>query len=168
MSAQEEAGAHMLQLFEAMGMMLEEKEFYEFAMPCLEKIATELKSRYPDVPLMVFTRGACYANEKLSKMGFDVVTMDGDVDRSTARATVGDRCGLQGNYYAAELIEENGKTPETVKETAKALIDELGPQRLIANLGEGLGLGGKESTDLVQVFVDTIHEYSEAKIKESA
>ncbi|GFH52073.1 hypothetical protein CTEN210_08550 [Chaetoceros tenuissimus] len=109
-----------------MGMILEEKEFYEFATPYLEKIATELKSRYPDVPLMVFTRGACYANENLSKMGFDVVTMDGDVDRSTARATVGDRCGLQGNYDPAELTEDNRKTPETMKETAKALIDELG------------------------------------------
>jgi len=106
-----------------------------------------------------------YANEKLSRMGFDVVTMDGDVDRSTARATVGDRCGLQGNYDPAELIEENGKTPETVKESVKVLIDELGPQRLIANLGEGLG--GKESTKLVQVFVDSIHEYSESKIKDS-
>ncbi|GFH57263.1 hypothetical protein CTEN210_13739 [Chaetoceros tenuissimus] len=67
--------------------------------------------------------------------------------------------------YPAELIEENGETQENVKETAKTLVDELGPQILIANLGEGLG--GKESTDLVQVFDDTIHEYSEAKIKES-
>ena len=58
MSAQVQSGAHMLQLFEAMGMMLEEKEFEEFALPCLEKIAIELKSRYPDVPLMVFSRGA--------------------------------------------------------------------------------------------------------------
>ena len=58
MSAQVEAGAHMLQLFEAMGLMLEEKELYEFSVPCLEKIATELKSRYPDVPLMIFSRGA--------------------------------------------------------------------------------------------------------------
>mmetsp|Transcript_12776 Transcript_12776/g.23965 ORF Transcript_12776/g.23965 Transcript_12776/m.23965 type:complete len:465 (+) Transcript_12776:192-1586(+) len=165
MSAQVEAGAHMLQLFEAMGMMLKEKEFFDFAMPCLEKIATELKKRYPDVPLMVFTRGACCANERLSHFGFDVVTMDGDVDRSTARAAVGDRCGLQGNYDPSELIMENGKTAETVRDTARALIDELGPQRLIANLGEGLG--GKESTELVKVFVDTIHEYSESKIKES-
>ena len=60
MSAQVQSGAHMIQLFEAMGMMLEEKEFYDFALPCLEKIAVELKARYPDVPLMVFSRGAWY------------------------------------------------------------------------------------------------------------
>ena len=104
-----------------------------------------------------------YANEKLSQLSFDVVTMDGDVDRNTARAIVGDRCGLQGNYDPRELIKENGKTPETVQETAKALLEELGPQRLIANLGEGLG--GKESPELVQVFIDTIHSHSETMIK---
>lgn len=107
-----------------------------------------------------------YANEELSKLGFDVVTMDGDVDRSTARAIVDGRCGLQGNYDPRELIEENEKTPETVRATAKALLEDLGPQRLIANLGEGLG--GKESPELVKVFIDTIHSESEAMIKEAA
>jgi len=166
MAAQVEAGAHMLQLFEAMGMMLEEEDFEEFALPCLEKIATELKSRYPDIPLMVFCRGACYANEKVSKLGFDVVCIDGSVDRSKARSTVGDRCGLQGNYDPGELIYGNGKTTDTVRETAKKMLEELGPQRLIANLGEGLG--GKESPSLVSAFVDAIHEESEAIITADA
>ena len=58
MTSQVEAGAHLLQLFEAMGMMLDEEEFEEFARPCLEEIERELKGRYPDVPLMVIFRGA--------------------------------------------------------------------------------------------------------------
>jgi len=36
---------------------------------------------------------------------------------------------------------------------------------LIANLGEGLG--GKESPELVKVYIDTIHEYSEELIQKS-
>jgi len=165
MSAQVEAGAHMLQLFEAMGMMIEEEEFEEFALPCLESICKVLKRRYPDVPLMVFSRGACFANEKLSRMGFDVVTIDGSVDRNEAREAVGDRTGLQGNYDPKELIFANGKTVDTVKESAKKMLKDLGPQRLIANLGEGLG--GKESPTLVKAFIDAIHEESELMISDS-
>lgn len=106
-----------------------------------------------------------YANGELSKLGYDVVTIDGSVDRATARDTVDGRAGLQGNYDPQELIEDGTKTPETVRQTAKDLLAELGPQRLIANLGEGLG--GKESPELVKVFVDAIHQESKAMIKAS-
>lgn len=58
MSAQIDNGAHMLQVFEAMGMMIDEENFNKFAMPCLEEISNELKLRFPDVPLMAFARGA--------------------------------------------------------------------------------------------------------------
>lgn len=58
MTKQVENGAHMLQVFEAMGMMIDEPNFNKFALPCLEQISKELKSRFPDVPLMVFSRGA--------------------------------------------------------------------------------------------------------------
>ena len=60
MSAQVENGAHMLQVFEAMGMMIDEENFDKFAMPCLKEISKEMKIRFPDVPLMVFSRGARY------------------------------------------------------------------------------------------------------------
>lgn len=164
MSKQVENGAHMLQVFEAMGMMINEDKFDKYALPCLEKISKELKSRFPDVPLMVFSRGASFANGNLSKLEYDVITIDGSVDRSTARDTVGDRVGLQGNYDPRNLIEdeEGTKTPETVRATVREMLEALGPQKLIANLGEGLG--GKESTTLVDAFVNSVHEESAAMI----
>ena len=152
----------MLQVFEAMGMMIDEQEFDDYALPCLAAIAKELKIRFPDVPLMGFARGASHANDKLAALGYDVVTIDGSVDRSTARAVIGENVPLQGNYDPAEMIEANGKTAESVRSTAKEMLEALGPQRLIANLGEGLG--GKESPELVKVFVDAIHSESAAMI----
>ena len=162
MSLQIENGAHMLQLFEAMGMMINPAEFEQYALPCLRTIASELKRRHPNVPLMIFARGACYMNEQLSTMGYDVITIDGSVNRAMARSVVADRVGLQGNYDPGELIVTNGKTVETVRQTARELLISLGPQRLIANLGEGLG--GNESPELVAAFVDAIHEESERMI----
>jgi uroporphyrinogen decarboxylase len=164
MSAQVDAGAHMLQVFEAMGMMIDDANFEKSALPALKKIATELRKRHPGVPLMVFCRGACHLNDKLTDLGYHVITIDGSVDRGTARSTVGPTITLQGNYDPAELIEENGKTAETVRQTARELLDALGPARLIANLGEGLG--GKESPELVNAFVTAIHEESAAMLKQ--
>ena len=115
------------------------------------------------IPNHAFLCERSYANGELSKLGYDVVTIDGSVSRDTARDAVDGRAGLQGNYDPRELIEDGMKTPETVRQTARDLLEELGPQRLIANLGEGLG--GKESPTLVKAFVDAIHEESEAMIR---
>lgn len=166
MSAQVEAGCHMLQIFEAMGMMIDDANFEKYALPCLEKMGRTLKERFPDTPLMVFCRGKCSANDKIAALKyFDVITIDGSVDRKTARSYVGENATLQGNYDPRELIpdENNTKTPETVRQTAKEMLEALGPERLIANLGEGLG--GKESPELVQAFVDAIHEESALMMK---
>jgi uroporphyrinogen decarboxylase len=203
MSAQVEHGAHMLQVFEAMGMMIDKENFTTFALPCLKEISRELKTRFPGVPLMVFSRGArsvswrswttrvvsrtdtkfsfsrkfllfkflfsSFANADLSKLEFDVITIDGSVDRNSARGIVGDNVVLQGNYDPQELIEDDNddegkrKTPETVRQTAKEMLTVLGPQKLIANLGEGLG--GKESPRLVKAFVDAIHDESSVMIQ---
>jgi uroporphyrinogen decarboxylase len=169
LAAQVEAGAHMIQIFEAMGMMIgTDDNFVQFAMPCLEQIGKELKARYPTVPLMIFCRGACQMNANVAALGcYDVITIDGSVARATARQSVGggrdnNHVSIQGNYDPAELIGKNGKTVESVRETAKQMLLDLGPTRYIANLGEGLG--GQESTELVNAFVTAIHEESAAMI----
>lgn len=106
-----------------------------------------------------------FANAELAELNFDVVTIDGSVDRDTARGVIGANVALQGNYDPRELIEaeDGSKTPETVRQTAREMIETLGPQKLIANLGEGLG--GKESPVLVKAFVDAVHEESAAMIR---
>lgn len=105
-----------------------------------------------------------FANAELAKLGFDVITIDGSVERSSARKSIGAK-SIQGNYDPKELIADGDKTPETVRQTAREMLLALGPQKLIANLGEGLG--GKESPELVKVFVDAIHEESAAMISKT-
>jgi len=179
-SAQVDAGADMIQIFEAMGMFISEESFRKHAMPCMEKIAKELRKRHPDTPLLVFPRGATYSLVDLQRCGYDIVTMDTKTDRVASRKALGEDAaksapptlsgkasGVQGNIDVAVLHEDNGSV-EQVEEAVDSLFADIGTQNLIANLGEGLT--GKESPKLVKHLVDTIHSKSEAIIgkKEAA
>eukprot|EP00667_Euglena_gracilis_P009602 EG_transcript_9758 len=155
MSLQVEAGADMLQVFEAMCDFISEPNFYKWAMPSLKRIAIELRRRHPHVPLLVFTRGATYSSVALQQAGYDVITLDTKTDRKATRAALendflangspsGHVAGLQGNLDVAIL--QRG-TVEEVRAATEQLLEDLGPQGLIANLGEGLM--GKEDPKLL-------------------
>ena len=159
-------GAHMVQVFEAMCEHIEEKEFYEFALPEMEKIAKELKKRHPDVPLLGFARDAPYAISDLQRVGYDCITLDTVMDRKYARNTLAGAAGgeanmssVQGNFDPNLLVD--GSFEEIEKE-AKKMLEDFGPQKYIANLGAGLG--GKEDCAKVDYFVNAIHRLSEEMI----
>jgi uroporphyrinogen decarboxylase len=168
LSAQVEAGAHLLQVFEAMGMMITPPNFEKYALPCMKEIASELKKRHPEVPLLVFPRGACYANAMLQEAGYDVVTMDCETPAAETRALLEKSSGtntasIQGNLDPAILRSTTGGTVEGVENAARKLLGDAGPQCLIANLGEGLR--GDEDPELVAALVNFVHSESEAIIK---
>ena len=156
MAAQIDAGVHILQVFEAMGMMIGTNDnFRIFAMPYLQQIAQELKIRYPTIPLMIFARGACQMNSELATLGYyDVITLDGNSDRFTARKEVMVQqplssseddnddnddddtddgrhnrrqypITLQGNYNPAELIPDNSSSNKKTVETVRATAKQL-------------------------------------------
>ena len=167
LSAQVDAGAHMIQVFEAMGEHITPESFDQFAMPCLRQILKELKERHPDVPVLVFPRGACYALLELQQAGYDVVTMDtntpaGSTRESLASQAEGKPAALQGNLDPAILRRSAGSDEEKVRSTVKSFLEEVGPQALIANLGEGLM--GNEDPALVSELVEQIHSVSEELI----
>jgi len=167
LSAQARAGCKVLQVFEAMGEHISPDNFNSFALPAMRRIAEGLKERHPEVPLMVFPRGACYALTDLQTAGYDVVTVDTATDlaeassqlKAEAAKTGGRVANLQGNFDPKWLRPSEGSTEEDVKREVKAMLSKLDPDgpRLIANLGEGLN--GKESPELVQAFVTAVHAW---------
>ena len=72
---------------------------------------------------------------------------------------------LQGNFDVNFLTPGSGSDSNTIKNEVSRMLEELGPQGLIANLGEGLT--GKETPELVEVFVDSVHELSMIQIKQA-
>ena len=170
LSAQVEAGADLIQVFEAMGEFISPEDFNQWALPSLQTIAARLKVLHPDVPLLVFPRGAGYSITALQAAGYDVVSLDTLADRRASRlnlqaafeqqSPVGGRlvpATVQGNLDV-KLLEKGQSLEELLKGT-RVLLEELGTQRLIANLGEGLT--GKEDPSLVAAFIDGIHSISE-------
>ena len=153
MSAQVREGAHMLQLFEAMGEFISPESFERAAYPRMASIAAELKKRHPDVPLMVFPRGAAYSLKQLGSAGFDVLTLDASAEWETVRSSLPPVC-LQGAFDPKLLVDG---TEEEVVAATNLMLSRLGGQKLIANLCEGLG--GKEKPELVDAFVKAVHAY---------
>jgi len=170
---QVQRGAHMLQVFEAMCDFIDPLEFEAFALPCMREIAEELRKRHPNVPLMVFARGAMYSLEDLQACGYDVLTLDLSVDAADARQRLakaasesGKAAGaaVQGNFDPKLLwAGEEGASEEEIVAATETMLSTLGTQRLIANLGEGLC--GKEDPAKVTAFVDAVHSVSERLIQ---
>ena len=177
MSAQIDAGADLMQVFEAMGEFIDEDKFYKWCLPCLQKIATELRARHPDTPLLVFPRGATYALKAMQEAGYDVVTLDTATSRAGIRQILADSAAssppphgrmssVQGNLDVSVLKGDVGNTEKDVEDAVRTMLQDLGPQNLIANLGEGLT--GKEDPVLVNKFIDSVHEISAQMIVAAA
>ena len=189
LDAQVQRGAQMLQVFEAMGMQISDANFERWCAPRLARIAAELRRRHPHVPLMGFARGAgSLSVPALATCGYDVVTIDTETDRAAARDAVarvavgggaarpdGAPATLQGNFDPRLLVPTGGADADAaslaadearVAAAARNMLAELGPQRLIANLGEGLM--GKEHPQLVAALVRTVREASSEMIEADA
>ena len=70
---------------------------------------------------------------------------------------------VQGNFDVA-LLKTGASTVDQINTATKIMLEELGTQKLIANLGEGLT--GLEDPLLVAAFIDAVHDLSEKMIAE--
>jgi len=134
LSAQIEAGADCVQLFESWAGLLNGDEFYRYAIAPAARIARELKRRHPGVRIVGFPRGAGSMLEAYAESaGADAVSLDYDVTLAAGRA-IQKRLPVQGNLDPELLVKGGTAMTTRVGEICKAFAG--GPH--IFNLGHGI------------------------------
>ncbi|MBN8902078.1 MAG: uroporphyrinogen decarboxylase, partial [Rhodospirillales bacterium] len=135
LSAQVEAGAEVLMLFDSWAGVLSPTLFRRHVIVPAQKIVARLAALHPETPVIGFPRLAglmvgAYAQET----GIAAVGLDTGMDPLAAARLVGPGIAVQGNLDPMALVA--GGT--ALRGEAEAILTALRGQRLIFNLGHGI------------------------------
>ncbi len=151
--AQIEAGAQAIQIFDTWGGILAPDEFNEFSLRYIERIVSAIKK--PDVPIIVFCKGAGLSIKEIAAIGADVAGLDWTIDIGEARIITGGNVALQGNLDPAALYA----SPGLIREKVKILLSKYGRgEGHICNLGHGIF--PDTPVEHAQAFVQAVKEES--------
>ncbi len=153
LSAQIEAGAEVVKLFDSWAGSLKGEDFTRYALTPAQEIITALKARHPDTPIIAFPREGSENYIGFAKAtGADCVALDDSVTAEWAAKHVQvDGC-VQGNLASRHMVTGGD---DLVRET-RAIVDALSNGPHIFNLGHGITPDA--NPDNVQLMIDTVRE----------
>lgn len=140
LALQVKAGAQIIQVFDSWAAELSPSSFQEFSLIYLRQISKLLPKRLeelrlPQVPMVVFAKGAWYALDDLCDSGYQVVGLDWLQDPAEATAIAKGRVVLQGNADPGVLYGGKKAITTVVEDMVHGFGG--GRQGWIANLGHG-------------------------------
>ncbi|MDK4529946.1 uroporphyrinogen decarboxylase [Kingella kingae] len=150
-------GAQAVQIFDTWGGVLSDVAFQAFSLRYMKQIISGLKRENENrcVPVIVFTKGGGQWLESMAQSGADALGLDWTTNIAQARARVGDKVALQGNFDPFALFG----TPDTIKaEAARILADFGNGSGHVFNLGHGINQHA--APEHAKILVDTVHELS--------
>jgi uroporphyrinogen decarboxylase len=151
LSAQIEAGAEVVKLFDSWAGSLEGRDFDDFALNPAKQIIAALKARHPDIPVIAFPREAGGRYEGFAKAtGADCVALDSSVSAEWAAAHVQKDGCVQGNLDQRLLVTGGEDLVRAAKRVVRAFAG--GPH--IFNLGHGITPDA--DPDNVQRMIDAV------------
>ena len=135
LSAQVEAGAEVIKLFDSWAGSLKGEDFARYALEPTRRIIAALKARHPGLPVIAFPREAGERYIGFARAtGADCVALDNSVDAGWAAAHVQvDGC-VQGNLAPGHMVTGGQALVDETKRIVRAFSD--GPH--IFNLGHGI------------------------------
>lgn len=140
LALQVKAGAQIIQVFDSWAAELSPSSFQEFSLVYLRQISKLLPKRLdelnlPQVPMVVFAKGAWYALDDLCDSGYQVVSLDWLQDPAQAIAIAKGRVVLQGNADPGVLYGGKKAITTVVEDMVRGFGG--GRQGWIVNLGHG-------------------------------
>ncbi|NGQ89301.1 uroporphyrinogen decarboxylase [Rhodobacter sp. HX-7-19] len=151
LSAQVDAGAEVVKLFDSWAGSLKGQDFEDFAVKPAAAIISAMKARYPHLPIIAFPReaGEGYIGFA-AKTGADCVALDNSITPEWAAQNVQPTGCVQGNL-APEHMVTGGEA--LIRETRR-VVDAFRNGPHIFNLGHGITPDA--NPDNVQLMIDTV------------
>ena len=132
MERQIESGIDVVQIFDSWAAAIETDMYDEFSWKYMVEIADYLKSKHPEVPIIMFPKGIPAFYDKVYG-NFDVFGVDWATPMELAKEKLGDKYVLQGNMEPCRLYSQE-MTTASVENIHKV----MGGKRHIFNLGHGI------------------------------
>lgn len=151
LTQQIEAGAEVVKLFDSWAGSLAGEDFATYSIKPMQQITTALKERHPDIPVIVFPRGAGtrYAGVHAAT-GADCVAVDDGVDAAWVAENVQKQGCVQGNLKSSHMVTGGDAL---VNETRR-ICDAFSGGPHIFNLGHGITPDANPEN--VQLMIDTV------------
>lgn len=149
------AGVNALMVFDTWGGILTTPNYLDFSLQYMTMIVSQLKVKYPHIPIILFTKGGGQWLRQLATSGCDALSVDWTCDLAVARAQVGQQVALQGNLDPAVLLT----SPQCIRAQVKQVLAAYGHgSGHVFNLGHGI------TPDIppehVAAMVEAVHEFS--------
>ena len=135
LAKQVEAGAEVIKLFDSWAGALGGSCFEDYALKPAIRIATELKRRFPGLPIIGFPRGAGGGYIKFADAGlFDALAIDTSVPADWARDNLQSKVTVQGNLDPMLLVTGG----QSLERETKRLLEIMSDGPYVFNLGHGI------------------------------
>ncbi|ODC04854.1 uroporphyrinogen decarboxylase [Terasakiispira papahanaumokuakeensis] len=157
LNAQIRAGAQAVQIFDSWGGALSTPAYMEFSLRYMEQILHGLIREHEgrQVPVILFTKGGGQWLEAMASTGADALGLDWTTEMQEARARVGHRVALQGNFDPSALFA----TPAGIRAEAGRILDSFGMgSGHVFNLGHGINQ--HVPPEHAKALIDAVHELS--------
>lgn len=153
--AQIKAGCDVVKIFDSWGGILSKETYQIFSLNYMQKIIATIKGQFPNIPIILFTKGGGQWLEIMLDSGANALGVDWHTPFIEAYDKVGGKVALEGNLDPAVLYANEAKIEEEVKRILTVFNNNTGH---IFNLGHGIS--PDIDPEKVKFLVNCVHSLS--------